>query len=336
MAVTMEDVAARANVSRALVSLVMRDSPKVSEAKRRAVLAAAAELGYRPNLIARQLASASTKTIGVLASDLHNPLFAELLDVIDRQTTASDYRLLLAPGFRDAARERAATHFLQDHRVDGIILDGPYLGTKAIQELAGLIPVAVIGPRIPGVDCTSIDDVTGTALAMDHLFELGHRDIAHIDGGTGAGASRRRATYRSAMRDRGLADRIRVVAGDYTEDGGRRAARDLLTTGRMPTAIFAANDLSAIGALQQARCQGVPVPGGLSVVGFDNSYLAQAGYVSLTTIDQPREQGAIAVRLLVERIESHREEPRHVLVPPSLVIRSTTAPPPDRPRLSQA
>src|SRR5487761_668912 len=111
----MEQVAARAGVSRALVSLVMRESPKVSAAKRTAVLAAARELGYRPNLIARQLPSARTMTLGVLASDLHNPLFAELLDVIDGQTTASGYRLLLAPGFRDAGRERSAAHFLQDH-----------------------------------------------------------------------------------------------------------------------------------------------------------------------------------------------------------------------------
>jgi DNA-binding LacI/PurR family transcriptional regulator len=327
--VTMEDVACEARVSRALVSLVMRESPKVSEKRRTRVLEAAERLGYRPNLMARRLASRRTRTIGVLLNDLRNPFFPEIMDGIFEAADDLNYQLLIGTGRRQAAGERRAIDAFLEHRADGIVLVSPRLPGAEILSIGRATHTVIVGRpvRASYMDSVTNDDDAGAKLAVRHLAELGHSRIAHIDGGRGVGATARRAGYLREMAHRGL--KPQVVSGEFTEVAGVRAAESLLTPGELPTAVFAANDLVAAGALDRFEDAGLRIPGDISIIGYDNTFLAALHHMSLTTINQPRpEIGRLALNTLVERIDGVRSTAVHLKLEPSLVIRATTGPPP--------
>jgi DNA-binding LacI/PurR family transcriptional regulator len=329
---TMEDVAARAGVSRALVSLVFRNQPNVSSQRRSRVLEAAAELGYRPNAMARSLASRRTRTVGVILDDLRNPFFAEIAGGVEEFASELGYRLLLAAGGRSGQRERNALDALLEYRVDGVILVSPRMATQEIVAAAGQTPIVMVGRRVSGLDAVITAEAAGVEQVLDHLVGLGHRRIIHFDGGKGAGATQRLAAFRRGMKRRGLDDGAGVIHGDFTQDAGERAARGLVDAANdggpeLPTAVFAANDLVAAGALGVFLQAGVSVPGAISLVGYDNISIARLAHVSLTTINQPRvAMGHEALELLLSRIDG-RVEPETLTLAPELVVRSTTAPP---------
>ena len=217
-----------------------------------------------------------------------------------------------------------------EYRPDGIILLSPRLPTGAIATVAATVPMVVVGRsvRAEGVDSVMTDEQVGARLVVDHLARLGHQRIVHVDGGRGAGAAPRRQGYRKAMERRGLGRFIEVLAGDFTERAGTEAAAALVRRRSLPTAVFAANDLVAVGAIETLERNGHQVPGAVSVVGYDNTFFARLQHVSLTTVDQPREEmGRIALQLLVDRMTGQRRAPQLVLTTPTLVIRSTTAEP---------
>jgi DNA-binding LacI/PurR family transcriptional regulator len=327
IAVTQDDVAARAGVSRAAVSFALRNSPKVSVVQRAHIRRVADELGYRPNVNASRLASSSTGTIGVVFSDLHNLLYADALDGFAGGLAAGSEQLLLASGFHDPTRERAAVESFLSHRVNGIALLGSQLPAAEIQQLAREVPTVVAGRRVDAVDWVAVDDAAGAALATEHLISLGHRRIAHIDGGGGAGAALRRERFLTTMRSHRLVRQATVAGGDYTECGGRSAARQLLTATHPPTAIFAANDLSALGVLAATRSLRLRVPGDVSVVGFDNTTIAQLDFVGLSTIDYDRqEMGERTLELLNWRIADPMQPARTITLAPTLITRETTGP----------
>lgn len=320
----MDDVAARAGVSRALVSLVMRDSPRVSAASRGKVLAAASDLGYRPNLWARNLASGQTHTIGVMLNDLHNPYFTEMAEGVAAAATEAGLQILINSGWQREAGELNAIEALLDLRTDGIVLGAPRLSPDVLNDFASQAPIVGVSnySRPSSFDTVSNDETHGANLVVDHLVDLGHERIAHIDAGQAAGGPERRSGFIGAMVRYGLAPI--VVDGDFTEEAGWNAAGQLMALRNPPSAIFAGNDLAAIGVLAQLSQIGVRVPDDVSVVGYDDTVLAGIGTLSLTTIHQPRQQlGRRAMELLLERIAG-RSEARHELVEPRLVTRSST------------
>ncbi|HZE06078.1 MAG TPA: LacI family DNA-binding transcriptional regulator [Solirubrobacteraceae bacterium] len=326
---TMEDVAREAGVSRALVSLVMREQPNVSEDKRARVLEVAGRIGYRPNAMARSLASRRTRTVGVVLDDLRNPFFAEIAGGVEELASKLGYQLLLGAGGRQARRERSALATLLEYRVDGVILVSPRMQASDIRAAAAEVPVVMVGRQVRGVDAdfVVIDERHGVELVLEHLLSLGHERITHVDGGTGAGGPPRRTWFLRGMRERRLGAKAAVIAGDFTEEAGAAAARRMLEGPLMPTAVFAANDLVAAGMLGVFDQAGVEVPGDVSIVGYDNISIAHLAHVSLTTVDQPRsEMGKMALELLLDRIDNRRQNVVR-LVEPSLVVRSTTAPP---------
>ena len=205
---------------------------------------------------------------------------------------------------------------------------GSQLSASEIQQLASEIPTVIAGRRVDGVDWVTVDDAVGATLATEHLIALGHRRIAHIDGGHGAGAALRREQFLATMREHRLARQAVVVDGDYTEGQGRRPPWNCMSARRPPSAIFAANDASALGVLSAARSLGLAVPESISVVGFDNTTIAQSDFVGLSTVDYPRQQiGERTLALLKDRIADRRRPAQEITLAPSLIARMTTASP---------
>lgn len=327
---TILDVAERAGVSKSLVSLVMGDSPRVGKDSRAAVLKAARELGYRPNAVARSLVRQSSGVFGCVLSDLHNPFFADVADGIEEAAVASGYRALLSSGFLDPRREATAVDTLLQLQVDGLIMLGPMMGLDAIEAAARTIPVVVVGhkTRAASMDSVRNDDDVGAIAVVDHLVELGHRRIAHLHAGSGGGARARRRGYEAAMSHHGLGDHVRSVRGAFTERGGHDGMQAIIESGDLPTAVFVANDFAAFGALEALDAAGLRVPQDVSIVGYDDIATAHSARVALTTVAQPSvEMGRTAVNLLLERSQGGRSEARHIVLPPRLVVRGTTAGP---------
>ena len=323
---TMDDVAAHAGVSRALVSLVMRDSPRVSDGSRKKVLASANELGYRPNVWARNLASGQTNTIGVMLNDLHNPYFTELAEGVAAAAGEAGMELLITSGWQRESGEHAAIDTLLNMRTDGIVLGAARFSGEVFEEVAQQTPTVAVAhfDEPESMDTVCNDEIHGSALVVEHLTSLGHTRIAHIDAGNAPGAPERRRGFMNAMSDRGLAPI--VFDGDFNEHAGMSAAAQLMKLKEPPTAIFAANDLSATGVLAHLRSIGARIPEDVSIVGYDDTLLAGLGALSLTTVHQPRQLfGRRATELLLERIEG-RTAAKHELIQPRLVTRSSTGP----------
>ncbi|MEO7359729.1 MAG: LacI family DNA-binding transcriptional regulator [Gemmatimonadaceae bacterium] len=326
---TIVDVAASAGVSKSLVSLVLRGASTVSEERRRLVLAAAAELGYRPNGVARSLVQRRSNLFGILLSDLHNPFFADVIDGVQTAAFENGYNTIISVVDHRILAERRALDTLLDLRIDGLILANPTPEINAVTMASKEVPVVVIARRkrrMNSVDSVNNDDPTGAALAVQHLADLGHQRIAHIDGGGSAAAAARKLGYERAMQLRGLEAHIHITPGGCIDDGGRHGVAALFASDSHPTAIFVANDLAALGALSALSERGLRVPGDVSVVGYDDTALAAVRQINLTTVDQPRaDMGRTAVTLLMERLNGNRDTARHVLMPPTLVVRGTTA-----------
>ena len=326
-AVTMGDVAVRAGVSRALVSIVFRGVPGASRATRQRVMQAAEELAYRPDQRARLLGSNRSRTIGVVFG-LHHEFHAEVVEALYRSVETTDYDLVLG-ATAPTRDERRAVQALLGFRCEALILIGPSLPRAAIEALAERLPLIVVARALPrsSVDVVRTDDYAGARIAVEHLAGLGHTSITHVDGRRAPGAAERRRGYHAAMRELGLPPEL--VAGGLTESDGEQAAAQLLTA-TPPTAVTAFNDHCAAGLVAAARVRGLQVPTALSVVGYDNSHIASLTSVALTTIAQdPATLAASALDLAITRAESSSDgpSPSEIVVPPRLVLRHTTAPP---------
>jgi DNA-binding LacI/PurR family transcriptional regulator len=329
--VRLKDVAARAGVSAGLVSLVLRNQPGPGAQARVRVFQAAQDLGYRPDRSASLLARRRSHHLGVMM-DVRNTFHAELVADLDVAATALGYDLVLST-LTPTRDERRAAEILLDFRCEALILVGPTESTGRLNALGAQLPVVVIGRRVPAtaVDVVRAADDQGVAQAVGHLAALGHRDIAFVDGGRGPVATDRRRGYRQAMRELGLAGYLRIIPGGAGEGAGRRAAAALFGgggAGAAPTAVVASDDRCAVGLLDDLARRGLPVPGVVSVVGYDDSPLARLAHVDLTTVSQgARQQAEQAVALAVDRLEHSRPQTREIVLAPRLVVRGTTAAP---------
>jgi DNA-binding LacI/PurR family transcriptional regulator len=324
--VRLEDVAADVGVSTASVSLVLRGVPGPSAATREKVLAAATRLGYRPDRAASLLAARRSRLIGVML-DVHSSFHAELVTDLLETVEQHGYDLVLSTITRHRGEQRAVETLL-DSRCEALVLLGPEAPAERLAELDRRLPVVVVGRRLgdPGVDVVRVADDDGVGQAVAHLVGLGHRDIAYLDGGSGTIAAIRRDGYLTAMHADGLP--TNVLAGGMDEEAGTAAGAALLAAGRLPTAVVAYNDRSAVGLMDSFVRAGVDVPGQVSVVGYDDDLVARLAHIGLTTISQ--DTGRLtehAMALLVERLDGGRTEHREVVLPPRLVVRTTTAAP---------
>jgi DNA-binding LacI/PurR family transcriptional regulator len=321
---TMADVAARVGVSRALVSLVFRGQPGASQDTRDRVLAAAEELGYRPDNAARLLARGRSRTLGVMVT-VHQPFQADLVEGIYPEADHLGYDVLLS-ATAPARDEAKAVEALLSHRCEALILLGPNADYRYLDELGHHTVVVVVGRRLPGahVDSVRTADTKGVRQAIDHLVELGHRDIVHVDGGKEPGSADRRRAYRAAMRRHELSER--VLPGAHNEEAGMAAARQLLAGGELPTAVLASNDWCAIGLMHTLGRAGVEVPRDISVVGYDDSHLSHLSHFDLTTVRQDADRLAEhAVRAAIARLDDTSSQPDEIVLEPKLVVRGTTA-----------
>ena len=339
----MRDVAERAGVSITTVSRVLNGRETgvpIRETTRERILAAAADLGYRPNMLARALRGSRSRLLGVIVRDIADPFHIQVLRGINEAARDRDYRLFLGHlDWRPSEAAVFASMFEQSH-ADGIILIGDMVGgDAALDALADRHPF-IVGVtdrvsrrRVPGVYA---DNDLGTRLALDHLWSLGHRTIIAVVDERMADGPFRADVYKHYMRDRDVADRVRVYHAEQPDAGpSYRLGRELFAgfDGRdRPTAIFAASDSIAIGLLQAAFQHGIRVPEQLSIVGFDDVDAATYMVPPLTTVSQRgSEMGEMAASLILDMIENQRpvEDVEDVVLTPRLVVRQSTGPPPN-------
>jgi DNA-binding LacI/PurR family transcriptional regulator len=329
--ITSHDVAARAGVSQATVSLVLSGNPRarVSEATRARVRRVAEELGYRPNLLARGLVSRRSFALGVVVPDLGNPFYSDVVGGVERVATEEGYAVLLC----DAREIPVARHLeaLRTRLVDGVILDAAGAASlpEPVLEAMNVVLVDEPSERWPGV----ASDAPGAGrLAGEHLLRLGHRRVGLLGPATDV--------YSFRMRERGFVRALREAGVEIpsgwlrrtpaTVAGGQAAMRALLARSPRPTAVFCVSDLIALGALKACLSAGLEVPRQMSLVGCDDIEMARVVTPELTTVAVPaRELGARAARLLLRNLEPDRPKARTGRpLPVRLVVRGTTGPAP--------
>jgi len=327
---TIREVAENAGVSYATVSHVINNTRVVSPETRERVLAAMSSLNYRPNALARSLRQGKTNTIGLVLPDSANPFFAEISRSIEDESFKKGYSVFLCNTELDTKRELFYVDVLSKKQVDGIIFVAAGDQADSLDFLLREnMPVVMIDRDLPNVEVDAVltDHQLGGFLATHHLLELGHKRIACIAGPSSITPSAERIIgYRNALEQAGISyDENLVIRGDYHAQSGMEITHFILKMNPRPTAIFALNDLMALGALRAAAEAGYSIPKDLAVVGYDDLELARFTNPPLTTIAQPKKEiGAQAVNLLVDRISRKNRPPSHLVLVPELIIRRST------------
>lgn len=323
--VTMQHIADKVGVSKALVSMIFRGVPGPSAETKERVLAVADELDYRPNRTAALLSLRRTHLIGVM-TDIRNAFHAEMVEHMVAEADSVGYEVVLG-AVTPTHPESKVIETLLDFRCEAVVLLGPQASDAELETWSSKLPIVAVGRRIGGVDAVRAGDSRGMSDIVDHLVGLGHSRIAHV-GGAGSIGKDRQAGYRRAMHRHGLDEHTYVVEGDFTEQCAPRAIAELLdVTDERPTAIVAANDRSAVGLLDALQRRGITVPEEISVTGYDDSILARMAHIDLTTVSQePKEQASRAVRAAVERLDDGRVDVTSTVLRPRLVVRGSTGP----------
>jgi LacI family transcriptional regulator len=330
--VTIRDVATAAGVDPSLVSRVVNDDPKASAsaATRERILEVVERLGYRANAAARSLASARTQTLGLLLPDLGNPMYGSILTGVAREAEEKGYGVIVASRAAGESEE-SFSRLLQTGPVDGLLVASGLFGDEFLRRITrvGGGPIVLVNRRVRGVQSSvTVDDTAGSVLAIRHLIDHGHRDIVGLFGPDEIDTSlRRRKGYEKAMLAAGLTPRS-VGIDSWTMDAGYRAGLDLLSTGPLPTALFASTVAMSVGILRAARELDIDVPGRVSVIALHDTELADYLAPPLTVVKMPTEEmGARAVRLLISLIDGGEPANQVVRGPMAVVERASVAAP---------
>lgn len=325
--ITLADVARAAGVSSASASMALNDRDGVAPATRGRVLAAARKLGYRRR-------SRGTGLIGVLPTDLGNPYHTDVIAGIEAEAESLGLGVVIAHGRRGGAHLERQLQRLLELEVDGIVAVTTWLSPQALEQAGQRVPVVVIGrmqDAVTGTDSVLNHDQAGAALAVRHLVEQGHRQLAHVTLSTRPGPAMRRAGFLAEAERLGLRESAQVIGPDpAAADAGIEQLLRALRRGDAdaPTAVFAANDIAAVTVLHRAADRRIEVPTQLSVIGYDSSAVALTVRPHLTSVNQPRqEMGRLAAQMLRERIAG-RDHDTSSVVDPVLTLRASTGPGP--------
>jgi len=325
MAVTIRDIAERVGVAPSTVSRALTGKGRVSSAMRDRIRRVAEELGYHPNTNARALATNTTGTIGVVIHKRHLPLdrsfYGVILEPIEAEVSQQGYHVMFS-----SLRDHSLPRCVQERRVDGLIFVGTDIGPDLARPLREEIPIVMVDNHIPGLDSVVGDNVGGALLATQHLIMHGHRRIAFVAETLADPSFRARFDgYRQALEECGLwRDGQLVVEGGRRRDSDRVAVEKLLQGGALPTAVFAANDFMAAGAVMAFTKAGLRVPHDVAVVGFDDGDLATVVHPPLTTVRVPRARmGEVAAHRLMDLIGAPPAPPVLTVLPTTLTIRES-------------
>ena len=322
------DVAAEAGVSVATVSKVLNDRWGVAEETSIRVRAVIEELGYQSSLVAQSLRSRSTNVIGVLVVDIE-PFSAELLKGVARAIHDTGYELVVFSGC-GRANDQVGWERRYLQRVSGTLCDGAILVTPSSVDVTYGAPVVAVDHNVASSSLPTVDsdNLSGAVLATEYLLELGHRRIGFLAGRPDLESARlRERGYRTALKKAGIKiDSSLIRIGGYQVDTAEEAARQMLEPDDRPTAIFAANDVSALATISVAGSLGLAVPDGLSVIGFDNVPESALSEPPLTTIEQPIQQMGFDATQILIRLIAEQPVPEHTMLPTRLVVRGSCRP----------
>jgi len=333
--VNIKDIARLANVSHTTVSRALNNKSRIRQETKEKILSIAKELGYRPNLIARSLVMKRTKTLGLIITNISNPFYTELAQGIEKTATQLGYNIILCSTQSDISTEKQYIEMLRSKGVDGIIFSSAHMEDPNIVSLAEEgFPIVLVNRRTyhpvvkERVDYVGVDNIRGGYLAVEHLIRLGHERIGVIGGSSESSVGVERLEGgRRALQAYGLKARDDYfVEGNFLKKSGYQRGKEFLQMGERPTAIFATNDYMALGVYQAFLEEGCRIPEEVALVGFNDIEFASIIGIELTTIGQKKfEMGAIAVEMLVERIErgNERRLSREMLLNPELIVRRT-------------
>ena len=328
--VTLTDIAGDAGVSRATVSLVLRNVPAVAKETRQRVLSSMRRLGYVYNRAAASLRTQRTHTIGLIVTDITNPFFAEIIVAIEDKLGNAGYVTLLGNTSEAVSKQERLIATMQEYPADGLLLcpamDRSATFAKRIQNCR--IPKVLFVRSLPGVDCdyVGVDNVFGAQSAVEHLLRLGHRRIAFIGGANEVSSRKERATgYENALRNgRCHVDPTRMVTSPPNREGGYQAMHQLLQLPQIPTAALCFNDMVAIGAMQALSAAGKTPGQDFALVGFNDVAEAVLCRPALTTIaTTPGKIGEVAAELLLDRIAHPNQPSRKLILRPRLIVRES-------------
>lgn len=325
------DVAAKAGVSPATVSRVLNQSSGVTEKTRLKVMRAIEELGYHPNAAAKNLRSQKTMTIGVIAQDINNAYFTEIIKGIENLAYAKKYKVIICDSENQKEKETEYLTLLMDRTIDGVILVTPLISDEEIMDMANKgYHVGVVGRNIPHehIPCVYTDNVKFSRQVVEHLVAQGHRDIVFLNGYPNAVDSYERLEgYIKTLRDHQIPFRPELVEnGNFNETGGYEALKRLLSKKLHFTAVFAANDEMALGVYRACTELGISIPEQLAVFGVDNNRISMYLVPKLSTVDQPKyTMGAILAEKLIDQMnENQFADKRVFIVDSELVVRESS------------
>lgn len=329
----LEDVAKRAKVSIATVSRVLNDIGPVKNTTRARVLRAIRELKYHPNLHARTLAGAKSRTLGMIVSNLENPFFQDIFRALETDAHDRGFEVVVANTDYHPRQLVSSVHLMMGRRLAGLAVIVSEMEPSLIQELTeSNVPIVFYDVGVPARNISNIkvNYHKGIQKAAEYLYSMGHRRMAFVGHHTSLEPLLdRKTSFVEAMKRYAGEVEFATVADRDGPFGGQQATRSLLASGFRPTAIISVNDFMALGVLKELREHGFSVPKDVSVTGFDNISLAEFAYPALTTVNIPREKiGHMAFEALVPQQEDSPIRGREYLIDPELVIRESTGPAP--------